>query len=67
MAVELAAGPTTAYTASRKILYAAANTDFATALETERVTQGALGKSELHLEGMKALIEKRKADFRRET
>jgi 2-(1,2-epoxy-1,2-dihydrophenyl)acetyl-CoA isomerase len=64
VARELAAGPTTAYAANRKILYAAATTDLATALETERATQGVLGTTELHLEGMKAFLEKRKADFR---
>lgn len=65
LAGELAAGPTAAYVANRKILYAAATSDLATALERERVTQGALGNTALHLEGMNAFLKKRKPNFRR--
>lgn len=64
LAAELAAGPTAAYVANRQILYTAATTDLGTALESERVTQGALGKTALHLEGMNAFLEKRKPNFR---
>lgn len=64
LAAELAAGPTSAYVANRRILYSAAATDFMTALATEQTTQGILGKSALHLEGMKAFLEKRPAEFK---
>jgi 2-(1,2-epoxy-1,2-dihydrophenyl)acetyl-CoA isomerase len=63
LAAGLAAGPTSAYVANRRILYSAAATDIMTALAAERTTQGVLGKSALHLEGMKAFLEKRQADF----
>lgn len=63
LASELAAGPTSAYVANRRILYSAAASDMVTALDTERVTQGLLGRSALHLEGMNAFLEKRKPDF----
>lgn len=63
LASELAAGPTSAYVANRRILYSAAASDMVTALDTERVTQGVLGRSALHLEGMNAFLEKRKPDF----
>ena len=60
----LAAGPTSAYVANRKILLAASSSNLATALEAERVTQGELGRTDLHLEGMRAFLEKRKPDYR---
>lgn len=63
LAQDLATGPTAAYVANRKILYEAAATDLTTALENEKRTQGQLGNSPLHLEGMAAFLEKRKADF----
>ena len=61
---EFAAGPTTAYVANRKILFGAAASNFSAALEAERVTQGELGGTALHREGMSAFLDKRKADFR---
>ena len=60
---ELAAGPTAAYVANRKILFEAATSNFSAALEAERVAQGELGRTALHLEGMNAFLEKRKPDF----
>lgn len=61
---EFAAGPTSAYVANRKILFEAAASNFSAALEAERVTQGELGRTALHREGMSAFLDKRKADFR---
>ena len=61
---ELAAGPTSAYVANRRILFDAAASNFSVALEAERVTQGELGRTALHLEGMNAFLEKRKPDFK---
>ncbi|MGQ0849786.1 MAG: enoyl-CoA hydratase-related protein [Actinomycetota bacterium] len=65
LATGLASGPTPAYAANRQALYGAAALDFEAALDAERDLQGALGASPLHLEGMRAFIEKRPADFRR--
>ena len=64
LGVELAAGPTLAYAANRKILLEASASNFSSALEAERVTQGELGRTALHLEGMRAFLEKRKPDFK---
>jgi 2-(1,2-epoxy-1,2-dihydrophenyl)acetyl-CoA isomerase len=64
LATDLAGGPTSAYVANRKILFGAAASSFSSALEAERVTQGELGNSALHLEGMRAFLDKRKPDFR---
>ena len=64
LGVELAAGPTSAYAANRKILLEASASNFSSALEAERVTQGELGRTALHLEGMRAFLEKRKPDFK---
>jgi 2-(1,2-epoxy-1,2-dihydrophenyl)acetyl-CoA isomerase len=63
LANELAAGPTSAYAANRKILLQASASNLSSALELERVTQGELGRTTLHLEGMRAFLEKRKPDF----
>ena len=63
LADELAAGPTSAYAANRKILLEASASNLSSALELERVTQGELGRTALHLEGMRAFLEKRKPDF----
>jgi 2-(1,2-epoxy-1,2-dihydrophenyl)acetyl-CoA isomerase len=63
LADELAAGPTSAYAANRKILLEASASNLSAALELERVTQGELGRTTLHLEGMRAFLEKRKPDF----
>lgn len=64
LGVELGAGPTSAYAANRKILLEASASNFSSALEAERVTQGELGRTALHLEGMRAFLEKRKPDFK---
>jgi len=64
---ELAAGPTAAFAANRGILMRAAVQDFASTLADERAVQGRLGRTEAHIEGMKAFLEKRPADFRRHT
>jgi 2-(1,2-epoxy-1,2-dihydrophenyl)acetyl-CoA isomerase len=63
LGAELAAGPTSAYAANRKILLGAAASNLSAALEVERVTQGELGRTALHLEGMRAFVDKRKPDF----
>jgi 2-(1,2-epoxy-1,2-dihydrophenyl)acetyl-CoA isomerase len=63
LANELATGPTYAYAANRKILLEASASNLSSALELERVTQGELGRTTLHLEGMRAFLEKRKPDF----
>lgn len=65
LARELTSGPTPAYVANRQILHGAAATSLEEALEVERATQGRLGTDPLHLEGMRAFIEKRVPDFRR--
>ena len=59
----LAQGPTGGYVANRKILYGATSLGFLDALEEERTVQGALGVTPDHLEGMRAFIEKRPAQF----
>jgi 2-(1,2-epoxy-1,2-dihydrophenyl)acetyl-CoA isomerase len=64
LAETLAAGPTPAYAANRQILHRAAATDFLSALTDEVETQGRLGRSPLHTEGIRAFLDKRKADFR---
>ncbi len=61
---ELANGPKAAYVANREILWEATGRSFAEALEEERRVQGKLGVSPQHLEGMKAFLEKRPANFR---
>jgi 2-(1,2-epoxy-1,2-dihydrophenyl)acetyl-CoA isomerase len=63
LGAEFASGPTPAYAATRRILFGAAASDLQSALEVERVTQGELGRTTLHLEGMRAFLEKRKPDF----
>jgi 2-(1,2-epoxy-1,2-dihydrophenyl)acetyl-CoA isomerase len=64
LGADLATGPTTAYAANRKILFEAAASNLSAALEVERITQGELGRTALHLEGMRAFLEKRKPNFR---
>ncbi len=63
-AAELAEGHPPAYAATRRLLRRALASDVREALEAERVMQGRLGTSPAHLEGMKAFLEKRPADFR---
>ena len=64
LANTLADGPTPAYAANRKILYGAAAADLTAALDAERLTQGELGSTPLHLEGMRAFLDKRPPNFR---
>jgi 2-(1,2-epoxy-1,2-dihydrophenyl)acetyl-CoA isomerase len=64
LAGTLADGPTAAFAATRRLLVAAADTDVTTALAAERTTQGELGRSPAHLEGMQAFLDKRSPDFR---
>ena len=56
LGAQLAAGPTSAYAANRKILLEASASNLSSALEADRVTQGELGRTELHLEGMRAFL-----------
>ncbi len=64
LAVALADGPTRAYVETRRLLVGASHSDPHTALADERHTQGELGTSPAHLEGMQAFLEKRPPDFR---
>jgi 2-(1,2-epoxy-1,2-dihydrophenyl)acetyl-CoA isomerase len=63
-ASELVEGPTVAYGINRNILMRAAAQDLASSLTDEREAQGRLGRTAAHIEGMKAFLEKRTADFR---
>lgn len=67
-AVELATGfadgPTNAYRATRRILFAASASSLQASLEEEADVQGALGSLGAHAEGMAAFIEKRQPRFR---
>jgi 2-(1,2-epoxy-1,2-dihydrophenyl)acetyl-CoA isomerase len=65
LAGTLAAGPTAAYVATRRLLLAATDSDPRGALAEERRVQGDLGTSADHLEGMRAFLEKRAARFAR--
>lgn len=65
VAAGLSNGPTAAYVATRRLLLGATTSDAATALAEERRTQGELGKTPAHLEGMQAFLEKRQPDFRK--
>lgn len=60
----LADGPTGAYVATRRLLVAATHSDPWAALAAERETQGELGTSPAHLEGMQAFLDKRSPNFR---
>ncbi|HEX2420665.1 MAG TPA: enoyl-CoA hydratase-related protein [Acidimicrobiia bacterium] len=63
LAHTLARGPTAAYVANRKILNGAASMGLLDSLEEERTVQGVLGITPDHLEGMRAFLEKRPAEF----
>jgi 2-(1,2-epoxy-1,2-dihydrophenyl)acetyl-CoA isomerase len=63
LAHTLAQGPTGAYVANRRILNGATSLGFLDALEEERSVQGVLGITPDHLEGMRAFLEKRPAEF----
>ncbi|CAN5879509.1 enoyl-CoA hydratase-related protein [soil metagenome] len=62
-ASRLADGPTRGYVATRRLLIGASHTDPGSALAHEREVQGGLGTSPDHLEGMRAFLDKRPADF----
>ncbi|MGA7273094.1 MAG: enoyl-CoA hydratase-related protein [Acidimicrobiia bacterium] len=64
LAVSLADGPTRAYVETRRLLVNASHSDPGSAIGEERRTQGELGTSSAHLEGMKAFLEKRPPNFR---
>ena len=64
LGTDLAEGPTSAYVANRKILFQASASNLSEALEAEQATQGELGRTALHMEGMRAFLEKRQPDFR---
>ena len=64
VAETLANGPRDAYVATRRLLIAASSSDPRAALAEERATQGELGTSPNHLEGMNAFQEKRPPNFR---
>jgi 2-(1,2-epoxy-1,2-dihydrophenyl)acetyl-CoA isomerase len=63
MARDLAAGPTRALGMIRRAAWAAAERDFAAALETERLLQAEAGRTEDFAEGVRAFFEKRQANF----
>ena len=52
---------------TRRLIREAAGRSFTEALSAEQAEQGRLGKTPEHAEGVKAFLEKRKADFRRAT
>jgi 2-(1,2-epoxy-1,2-dihydrophenyl)acetyl-CoA isomerase len=63
LADELAAGPTKALSAIRKMCWDALETDFATQLDSERVLQRDAGRTADHREGVAAFLEKRPTHF----
>ncbi len=66
LAQRLAALPTKALVATRRLLRAAASRDLDTQLDAERETQSALGKTHDYIEGVTAFLEKRPANFKGE-
>ena len=59
----LAAGPTEALVATRRLLRSASAATMAETLKREAVTQGELGSRPNHLEGMNAFLEKRPPEW----
>ena len=66
LAQRLAALPTQALVATRKLLRAAASNDLDAQLDLERDTQSALGRTHDYIEGVTAFLEKRPAIFKGE-
>lgn len=66
LAQRLAALPTKALVATRRLLRAAASRDLDAQLDAERQTQSALGKTHDYIEGVTAFLEKRPANFKGE-
>ncbi|MBI5278178.1 MAG: enoyl-CoA hydratase/isomerase family protein [Burkholderiales bacterium] len=66
LAGRLAAMPTTALVATRKLLRAAATNELDTQLDLERDTQSAMGRTHDYIEGVMAFREKRSAQFKGE-
>jgi len=64
LAAQLADGPSHAFLATRRALLAGAASSLPEAFAYERRVQGELGTHPAHLEGVRAFLEKRKADFR---
>lgn len=66
LAQRLAALPTKALVATRRLLRAAASRDLDAQLDAERETQSALGRTHDYIEGVTAFLEKRPANFKGE-
>ena len=62
-AAHLAAGPTQAYAAAKRVIRASWNNDLDAQLATEATEQGACGKTRDFREGVLAFVEKRSPDF----
>ncbi|MEZ5735578.1 MAG: enoyl-CoA hydratase-related protein [Novosphingobium sp.] len=63
IAQSVARGPTTAYALTKQLLRAAATDSVLRALERERLAQREAGKTEDHVEGLSAFLERRPPEF----
>jgi 2-(1,2-epoxy-1,2-dihydrophenyl)acetyl-CoA isomerase len=66
LAQRLAALPTQALVATRRMIRAAASNELETQLELERETQSALGRTHDYIEGVTAFLQKRPPVFKGE-